>query len=315
MELRRATDEEKAARDALTHAEWGKLLTVEQFLERERRLRDHPWTARVMATWLLCEGGRVVASCETFRMPSILKLAGGQRQVGGTYGVASVFVEPSLRGRGYASQMMARLRPALEAEDATAQGSLLFSDVGPGLYERSGHRARPGRDLVLSSGGEWPEGAVRLSEATLPVEWPLVRVPNAPFLAWAGPDQVDWHLERERYYAEALGRPRPSAVGARAGESRIFWAVSYPGNALAVLWLDARAGAEARMCLEAARAAAAEAGVGSVVMWDSSAEGPWAAAVDGATLRQRDGCLPMLAGYREEVDAAAWPFIPRALWI
>jgi hypothetical protein len=211
--------------------------------------------------------------------------------------------------------MMARLRPALEAEDGSAQGSLLCSDVGPALYERSGYRARPGRDLVLRAGGPWPEGAVRLSEATLPVEWPLLRVPDAPFLVWAGPDQVDWHLERERYYAEVLQRPRPSAIGARAGESRIFWTVSYPGNALAVLWLDARSEDGAQACLEAARAAAAEAGVGSVVMWDSSADGPWAACVDGAALRQREGYLPMLAGYREEVAASGWPFIPRALWI
>jgi GNAT superfamily N-acetyltransferase len=315
MPLRLATEEEKAARDVLTHAEWGGLLTVEQFLEREQRLRAHPWAARVMATWVLEEDGRLLASCETFRMPSLLKLPDGRRQVGGTYGVASVFVEPPLRGRGHAWRMMASLREVLEAGDAQAQGSLLFSDVGPALYERAGYAARPGVDAVLPAGGEWPAQVQRLTEAMLPVEWPLVRTPDVPFLVWAGPDQVDWHLERERFYAEMLERSRPSAMGARAGESRAFWAVSWKDDALWILWLDARTPDEAGACLRAARAAAAEAGVREVRLWDSSALGPWTSALDGLPLRSRGGCLPMLHGFREGVASAAWHVIPRALWI
>jgi hypothetical protein len=192
---------------------------------------------------------------------------------------------------------------------------LLFSDVGPALYERAGYVSRPGLDAVLPAGGEWPTHVQRLSEATLPVEWPLVRTPDVPFLVWAGPDQVDWHLERERFYAEMLERRRPSAVGARAGESRAFWVVSWKDDALWILWLDARRGEEAGACLRAAQAAAAEAGVREVRLWDSSATGPWAESLDGTALRSREGYLPMVHGFREGVEAAAWPVIPRALWI
>jgi len=268
-----------------------------------------------MATWVLEDTGRILGSCETFRMPSLLKLPDGRRQVGGTYGVASVFVEPALRGQGLAARMMAGLRTALETEDAHAQGSLLFSDVGPALYERAGYAARPGRDAVLAAGGEWPAEVQRLSEATLPVEWPLVRTPDVPFLVWAGPDQVDWHLERERFYAEALDRRRPSAVGARAGESRAFWSVSWKDDTLWILWLDARQADEAGDCLRAARAAAAEAGVSHVRLWDCSAHGPWTEALDGTVLQERVGYLPMLHGFREGVEVSGWSIIPCALWI
>ncbi|MBM4381714.1 MAG: N-acetyltransferase, partial [Deltaproteobacteria bacterium] len=118
-----------------------------------------------------------------------------------------------------------------------------------------------------------------------------------------------------RYYAEVLDRRRPSAMGARAGESRAFWAVSWKDDALWILWLDARRGDEAGDCLRAARAAAAEAGVNQVWLWDCSAHGPWAGALDGTALQERVGYLPMLHGYRDGVEVSAWPVIPRALWI
>ena len=54
-----------------------------------------------MTTWLYVDEGQVLSSCETFRMDSFLD---GVR--GSSFGVASVYTEPALRGRGYAGEMM-----------------------------------------------------------------------------------------------------------------------------------------------------------------------------------------------------------------
>src|SRR4051812_33318121 len=103
MRLISITNEEmKRDRDRQTHAEWGKALTVEQYLEREQRLRSHPWSRATMTTWFWVDhNGAVLASCETFRMNSSVDGSAGH-----SYAVASVFTEPSLRGRGHAGRMM-----------------------------------------------------------------------------------------------------------------------------------------------------------------------------------------------------------------
>src|SRR5262245_2541358 len=124
MELRLASDEEKRARDRLAHEAWGERLAVEGFVEREERLRAHAFSRAGMRTWLLVERGDVVASCETFRMRSRHRGADGH-----SFGLASVYVEPALRGRGHATAMLDRLHPALLDEDPAAQAAILFSDV------------------------------------------------------------------------------------------------------------------------------------------------------------------------------------------
>src|SRR4051812_38592114 len=102
MDLSEATEIEKLERDRICHPTWGPPLAMEDWLRRESRLRAHAWSRRAMRTWLLRgEGGQVLSSCETFAMASRL-VRGGEERAGRTYGVASVFTEERLRGRGHA---------------------------------------------------------------------------------------------------------------------------------------------------------------------------------------------------------------------
>src|SRR3954471_20058278 len=130
MELRLAAEDEKLARDAVTFAEWGTRLTLEQYREREAALRAHPFCAG-MRTWLLTEGDEVLASCETFDNVSRLGDARGTSWL-----LASVCTEQALRGRGYATRMMDLLARRADAEGV--QACVLFSDVGERIYARSG---------------------------------------------------------------------------------------------------------------------------------------------------------------------------------
>src|SRR2546429_2590439 len=100
MRLVQADEAERLALDRLTYQAWGTRLDPAQYLEREARLRAHPWSQQALTSWLLLsDGGELLSSCETYRMDSFAAGAPGA-----TFGVASVFTEPRLRGHGHGSQ-------------------------------------------------------------------------------------------------------------------------------------------------------------------------------------------------------------------
>lgn len=325
-----ATGDDKRARDVLCHAEWGTRLTVPQFVAREERLRAHPWAEREMRTWLwrasAKAGASVMASCETFRMDSVWHPPGAVAPGrGNTYGVASVFTEPALRGRGHATAMMKALVSRLREEDRAAHASILFSDVGAPLYERAGYAAVPQPwDLVFDSAPLAAiDSSVRLfDEHSVPVEWAQVAMPqDEPFLVWPSASQLDWHLERERAYAELLGGRRPEAAGAavrvNGHDARIFWAADFKNTRLAVLHLDAETLEAKNALLTAARAVAHRSGLSKVVLWEDprAIDAHTTALPEGAVPVRRDGELPMVAPLNVAFTSADWRTLPRALWV
>ena len=124
MILVQATPEMSSERDRATHEAWGGPLAVERYQALERRLRGHGWSREVLRGWLLCaEGGEVLSSCETYRMPSRIEGAPGH-----SYAIASVYTEPDKRRKGYAAELLSRLGECL-AGTGDAQAMILFSDV------------------------------------------------------------------------------------------------------------------------------------------------------------------------------------------
>src|SRR5919197_5263706 len=150
-------------------------------------------------------------------------LRGGGEVV--TFGVASVFTEPALRGRGHCTRMMQALVAKLRQEPR-AHASILFSDVGAALYGRAGYLTRLGVDRVFDplEGDPAEDVDALFGEAEVASELGRVERPDDPFVVWPSPEQLDWHLERERIYSEMLSVPRPSVCGARAGRAVAFWA-------------------------------------------------------------------------------------------
>ncbi len=146
MRLLEATLSEKVARDALTATAWGRQLSTQQFLAREAALRSHPFAKTSMRTWLWAADS-ILSSCETFEVAATRGATSGRAFI-----VASVFTEPALRGRGHAVAMLNALALRLSTPDALAM--VLFSEVGPSLYERSGFVGQPGVDLVFPARAE-----------------------------------------------------------------------------------------------------------------------------------------------------------------
>ncbi|MCY1043567.1 N-acetyltransferase [Corallococcus sp. bb12-1] len=318
MSLVLATDAQKSARDAVTHAAWGSPLSVPQYQEREARLRAHPWSREAMSTWLwLGDDGAVLASCETFRTDSFLRGGDGRFAQGDSYAIASVFTEGPLRGRGYATRLMDSVALELERVAPRPHSVVLFSDVGAPLYRRSGYVEVPAWDWHLDASegveGRAVDGGLLETDVARALE--RMRRPQVPFYLWPTASQVDWHLERERIYAELLERPRPRTCGAVVGGSTALWTMMARYGELVVLMLDARDASDAQALLAEARRVAHHAGLKRVVWWEEAATAPLLAGVPGAVRVQRDGSLPMLRPLRAGLPAAPEVPFPRALWV
>ena len=318
MHLELANESQRLERDAVTYAAWGSPLSLEGYCERERRLRSRPWPRAELKMWLLCaEDGSALASCESYRTDSFLRSPHGGLVPGDSFAIASVFTEERLRGRGYATQLMDRVAVEFERASPRAHSALLFSDVGAPLYRRSGYQEVDVRDWRFTPEPGEPSQLVDrlLSEEDVSAALGRMRRPEAPFFYWPTADQVDWHLERERIYAELMPRPRPEANGAMAGASTALWSMMGRSGTLMVLMLDARTEEEASALLGAARRVAQRAGLSKVVVWEEPATALILAKVPGAVREAREGSLPMLRPLRPEgLDWQATPF-PRVLWV
>lgn len=313
MPLVVASDREKAERDALTYASWGPPLTPEGYALREQRLRAHPFARAAMTSWLWKgDGGEVLASCETFRMESAW-----DGRAGHTYGVASVFTEPRLRGGGHATAMMQALTGRLPALDPLAQASILFSDVGAPIYRRAGYREHPlpYRVLAPSPGDPAAEVDALVHDDGVAAALDGAPWPRASFRVKPTAAQLDWHVERERIFAERLGVPLAPARGARAGRGLVLWYANRRERRLDVLLVLADHADETAALLGAARRVAGAVGLPEVVAWESPADPPWPEGPEGGAQRARAGSLPMIAPLAEGLAPEAWTWIPRALWI
>jgi GNAT superfamily N-acetyltransferase len=318
MHLVPATDEELVQRDRLTYSAWGPPLSVSDYLAREQRRRAHPWSRETLRTWLLRDdAGQVLASCETSRTHSFLRDGSGALSPGESWSIASVFTEESLRGRGHATRLMDLLAAELERASPHAHAALLFSDVGPRIYARSGYQALPAWNWNLPPAAGSPSEGVDalLHESELARALARMRQPEAPFFFWPTVHQLDWHLEGERIYSERLSRPRPEACGALVGDSTLLWCATGRSGYLLVLMLDARSPADASALLQSAQRVATRCGLSHVVMWEEPAHASFLGQLPGATRVPREGSLPMVRPLRPGLPLSPLLPMPRALWV
>lgn len=309
--MRRASEAEIEARSRLSASVWGNRLTLEQYLERERALAAAPFAARGLRTWVLDGAGEIVASCETYRMASELD---GMR--GETHGFASVFVEPRLRGHGYARSMIERVAGVLEAEGA--QAAHLFSEVGTSLYEAAGFQARP------IQARRWAAVVAPVAEVALPFGRGVAAEVLRDRLA-AGADararyrivldsgQLDWHWVRARAYHRFLAPERVSPdalVGAIAGGGWVTWFADYRLGKLLVLAVGPGSAAESSALVEATRRAAAALGFAEAEHWESPAT-----ALIAGEVRPLDEEIPMLRPFARTLSPTDWLEYGRGCWI
>lgn len=126
----------------LTSALWAGARTFDEYAAEFRATAGSGWGKRRFRTVGLRIGGALVASCKRYER----ELRCGER----TYraaGIGAVFTPEELRGRGYATALIAAF---LDAErNAGSDLAYLFSDLHPAFYARLGFVALPSRTIAL----------------------------------------------------------------------------------------------------------------------------------------------------------------------
>jgi N-acetylglutamate synthase-like GNAT family acetyltransferase len=291
---------EKLARDRLTYAAWGKGLTRDQYLARERLLRQTDHGRLAMRTWALrVPNGTILATCETFRLPL---LPTGSLEV-----IASVFVDGPLRGVRMASRLMQAL--VAHRREAGLDGLVLFSEVGETLYARAGFRTLP------SPSRSWPARTsdttarrLLVTERQEAFDWRNAQ--RAERIDLKLLDQLfDWHLERSLFYAQHLPRLMTEHIGARAGDVQALWVPDFKSNVLRVLDVTGPAGASLEPVMQVAADEAARLGLTQVDLWDDAVS----ATLVGGTSAPRDNDLPMGIAFTPRGELFLGP-LSRACW-
>lgn len=315
MKLVLANEQQKIERDRLTYSEWGDKLTLHQWLAREERLRAHAWSKQGMKTWLLVDAsGGVLSSCETFRMRSVFNGAPGL-----TFGIASVFTEEKLRGKGYARKLVAEVVDALVSEHDVLHSVILFSEVGEKVYQAAGFVSRPSfeRHFLTTARRSGASNVKALGAKELLAAWPSLYPPKAGFLVWPTSEQLDWHFERERVYAELLNKNTGATKAAALafGDALITWMVNYKQDALQALYFQARTALEAQALLVKACELACELGLSKLIVWESEAFSGWdRLGIHGERVERAD-TLAMIRPVDRALEPSQWSVISRAAWI
>ena len=112
-----------------TYPVWGEGLSFDAYARYARGLRRTAWGQSHLERVVLLDGARLLASAARHDLSA--RIDGRIRRV---LGIGSIFTPRELRGRGAASAIIAHLVDAANTEGH--EFVLLFSDIGPALYER-----------------------------------------------------------------------------------------------------------------------------------------------------------------------------------
>lgn len=298
------------ARDTLNYAAWGGALPLSQYLAREAQLWRHPFSRRGLRLWLLREGADVLASCESYAVPLRRQVA--DRTVAGTaQGIASVYVAESLRGRGYASQLLRGVGEQLTREGAAC--SYLMSEVNPAIYERLGYVARPVRAR------RYPACAQTAGDS---VEWlpmdalgpELLQLADAPLVLQIDREFVHWHIERGLFHAQCLAAPRQTLLGARRGQTWAVVADEPREGILRVLAVRSSGDPdELRTVITALQTLAATQELPWIELWQNDSNQAWAWPNGGTEITTE--AIPMLCPLQPDIHPTDWQSCERGLWI
>jgi GNAT superfamily N-acetyltransferase len=132
-----ATDAQQAQILSDTYSLWGDGLPAQGYVNWNRAQLMTPWGRAHLRRVVWSDGsGGVLASAKRYALR--LRLDGRAVRA---LGIGAVFTPPALRGRGHARALIEAM--CREAADDGFELALLFSEIGPGYYQRLGFRPVP----------------------------------------------------------------------------------------------------------------------------------------------------------------------------
>jgi predicted N-acetyltransferase YhbS len=196
-----------------TESLWAGARTFDEYVAEFRAIAASSWGKRRFRTLGLRIDGELVASMK--RYERVLRC--GSRTYKGA-GIGAVFTPEELRGRGYATAMIAAF---LDAERAAGTDfAYLFSDLHPAFYEKIGFVPLPSRTISLRADMLSPERidvvALGASDATSMRRVFAALDRRRPFAFERTP--LDWEWQRLRWSSrEHTGQQ--VALGVRRGRT------------------------------------------------------------------------------------------------
>jgi GNAT superfamily N-acetyltransferase len=129
---------------AESHGIWGDGLTRRAYLQYNLAQLRTPWGSGHLRRYALVDKeGSVLTSAKQYGLRARVE----GREISAV-GIGAVYTPRAHRGRGHAAAIITRLID--EAARGGAELAILFSEIGPGYYERLGFRTVPRRELLLS---------------------------------------------------------------------------------------------------------------------------------------------------------------------
>ena len=247
--LVRPTQEELSRIYRVTFTEWGDALTLAEFLEESEFLTQVPLAKEGrMASWILTENDkpenerRCFCSCETFSKRTFVVDKDGNLSENIVHGIASVFVNPQYRNKGFGRRLMrelAQLLPKRRMIQLHSIGSVLYSDIGTLYYTKLGWPA-PSVNFHLefdATTKHLESDARSIQEIALPklcqedeimIQKSMVAQPRGKtyFMIVPDSDHMLWHISKESFACEKIFGDSPQAKVATSGvHGNRIWAI------------------------------------------------------------------------------------------
>ncbi|KAL4885290.1 hypothetical protein BJY04DRAFT_180546 [Aspergillus karnatakaensis] len=249
LHLDHPTNDETAHIWRTTSTEWKGPLNVSQYCTEYAYLSSVPLARdNGMTQWVLVDGDeqsnrRILASCETFLKRALVSDETGNCTDVIAHGIASVYCEPALRKRGYASRMLEELKQTLPTwrteSGKQCVASMLYSDIDPTFYqclgwdpfpsnhlefyaEKSPHTATPLFADDLATLCKKDEAILRASMANPSPD----NKKKTRFAVLPDHDHIVWHHAKAEFNAQILCGKTPDVKGAISGEDgNRVWAI------------------------------------------------------------------------------------------
>jgi predicted GNAT family acetyltransferase len=208
----------------------GTSLTIDQYFERERVLRNTPYSQQAHSFYVLVPEDNldttdILAHCEVYEHPALLALASGVPQDIKCMSIGSVFCPSEHRGKGYARKMMSLLYEELE-ENPEVHASTLYSDIGPVFYDRIGWKTMSSKEVVIAVQPTWQvptniqpitnkaEIDKLVTQDNILIHEEMLNQAQPAFCVLPTPEKIHWIQRRSQFYCEQLGHANIEILGA-----------------------------------------------------------------------------------------------------
>jgi GNAT superfamily N-acetyltransferase len=243
----------------LNHIEWGNSLTIKEYMERERVLKNTTMGQKYLKPFALINtvnNDELISFLEVYERSSYIKYPNNDNSIKiiKSWSIASVFTPLQHRNKGYGSLLIKKLIETMKNE--LIQSSVLYSDIGIEFYARFGYHPRDafnGKIIIDSITNSYindqlPSNILIIDQENVIKyienynEKQLLRMKQTQekitFFTPLSKEILDWLTIRANFYKSALKRKGVSYYGIQVENVWCLFFFEYKKNDLHLLILD-----------------------------------------------------------------------------